>query len=154
MLFCVPQMTWGWVSDNRILIFGGNVPLGAYSTCWLCSCSCLWERMCGWYLMSGTRLGRQIEPEESISTPLQQSTKSLPVAFLSSFDPWSTLPINRAQLWPLTWPLSPGCCWLTSPLEQQREEITSDIASARCPKPLLHIAVDSLKGENCTVWSS
>lgn len=97
----------------------------------------------GWYLLSGTRLGRQIWPEESIPTPLQQSTKSLPVAFLSSFDPWSTLPINRAQLWPLTWPPSPGCCRLTSPLEQQREEITSDIASARCPKPLPHIAAAS-----------
>jgi len=48
--------------------------------------------------MSGTRLGRPIGPEESIPTPLEQSTKSLPVAFLSSFDPWLTLPINRAQL--------------------------------------------------------
>lgn len=90
--------------------------------------------------MSGTRLRKQIGLEESIPIPLERSTKSFPVAFLSSFDPWSTLPINRAQLWPLTWPLSPVCCRLTFPSGQQREEITSDIASARCPKPFPHIA--------------
>lgn len=79
-----------------------------------------------------------------------QKHKNLPVAVLSTADPWSTLPINRAQLWPLTWPPSPVCCRLTSASEQQREEITCDTDSARCPKPrfpLPHAAAPPEEGK-------
>lgn len=34
-------------------ILGGTVPLGAYCTCWHCSCYCLWE--CAWRLISFVR---------------------------------------------------------------------------------------------------
>lgn len=106
-------------------------------------------RNVGWLVSYVRRKVGKTDRAMRKACPLK-STKNLPVAVLSSADPWSTLPITRAQLWPLTWPPSPVCCQPTSASEQQREEITSDTASARCPKPrfpLPHVAAFPEEGK-------